>query len=386
MIKLGFGTTVLEKGLSRKHMDGIGVYAKNLWEAFGTTGKKGAMGIQAVSFGRQNPSDEARKILGGPIHIPLSYPAQSARSIISGKAFSGIEEMETNIDIFFAPDHHIPKLNHTPVIATIMDAYPLIHPKLVSRRLRRFKNMAFRQASKWADHIITISEYSKQDISKYFDIPDHRISVVPLGVNKHFFERIPEDEKASVLRKYGLKEDFFIFVGTIQPRKNLPRLIEAYESLPSTLREKHQLLIIGHYGWGEEALMHKLGNIGNRDTVRWLEYVNSQELYALLQSAAAMVYPSLYEGFGLPVLEGFASEIPVITSSTTSIPEVAADAALYVNPRESKDIAKKMQEVILNSSLRKTMIQKGMQRAKRYSWRISAEKHIEIFKKIYYNN
>lgn len=364
-------------------MDGIGVYAKNLWETFGTIDQNDTLKMQAATFGHCKTSEQANNLLGEIIHLPSSYPIQSARSIISGKSFPGTEMLEKEIDLFFAPDHHIPKLNHTPVVATIMDAYPLIYPKLVSRKLRRFKNMAFKHASQWADHIITISEYSKQDIAQYFDIPEEKISVVPLGVNRAFFGEVSEKEKEAVCQKFGLREDFFIFVGTIQPRKNLSRLIEAYESLPLTLRQKHPLVIIGHYGWGEEVLNKKLDALSNHDTIHRLENITDKELYALLQSALAMVYPSLYEGFGLPILEGFASRIPVITSSTTSIPEVAGEAVCYVDPLNSADIAAKMQEVVQDKSLRKTMVQEGWQRVKHFSWEKSAEEHLKVFRRIY---
>jgi len=263
-----------------------------------------------------------------------------------------------------------------------MDAYPLIHPELVSQKLRRFKNIAFRHASTWADHIITISEHSKQDIIQYFDIPEEKISVIPLGVNKNFSQQLPENTREAVLLKFGLKKGYFIFVGTIQPRKNLSRLIEAYESLPSALRQKHSLVIIGHYGWGEDALWQKLDALKKEDTIHHLKHVSDQELYALLQSAIAMVYPSLYEGFGLPVLEGFASQIPVITSSTTSIPEVAGEAVCYVDPLNVNDIAVKMKLLAEDKLLQKEMVAKGLERLENYGWERCAEEHLKLFEEI----
>jgi len=376
-MRLGFGTTVLERGMVQGHMDGIGIYAGNLWDALGGIEKR------AVTFGRTFPTEEIADRLKKPIHIMPSYSLQSAWSIGTGMPFLGMQKLEKEIDLFFAPDHHIPRLDHTPVIATIMDAYPLIHPDRVSRRLRRFKNFAFKRASHWAEHIITISEYSKRDISKYFEIVDEKISVIPLGVNETFFRRIDEQEREKICRKYKIREGFFLFIGTIQPRKNLPRLIEAYESLPETIREKHPLLIIGHYGWGEDTLWKKL-TLGHRyDTIHHLQNISDYELRALLQSALALVYPSLYEGFGLPILEGFASEIPVITSSTSSIPEVAADAALYVDPTDPRDIAEKMHTLAQDPDLQKEMVARGAERVKHYSWEECAQKHRVLFERFH---
>ncbi len=375
-MKIGFGTTVLEKGLDQGHMDGIGVYANNLWHQWSQEPKK------AISFGNPKGTENRSDLLGDIIRLPLPYALQSALCIFTHRPFEGSALLEKEIDLFFAPDHHIPKLKNIPVVATIMDAYPLIHPELVSQRLRRFKNSAFKKASQWADHIITISEHSKKDIGYYFDIPDDKISVVPLGVNRAYMEQISQSEKERILEKFGLKKDFFIFVGTIQPRKNLARLVEAHESLPMQIRQKHPLLIIGQQGWGEERLREKLQRTGEGDTLRYLARVTDRELYALLQSALAMVYPSLYEGFGLPILEGFASQIPVIASNTTSIPEVAGEAAYYIDPLDTADIAAKMLDIASDSRLRSEIVQKGWQRVQEFGWENSAKKHLEIFSKI----
>jgi alpha-1,3-rhamnosyl/mannosyltransferase len=375
-MNIGFGTTFLENGLNKGHMDGIGIYAKNLWIELESTNK------EAVTFGKTKTSSKATELLGDIKHLPLSYPIQSTLSLISGKPFLGLSEIEQQIDLFFAPDHHIPKMDNTPVVATIMDAYPLIYPKLVSQRLRRFKNLAFKKASRWADHIVTISEHSKSDITHHFGIEKDKISVIPLGVNEIFFRSVSEEEKLSVLRKFNLDRGYFIFVGTIQPRKNLLRLIEAHQMLPSKLRQKHPLVIVGKYGWGDSNLKQKLKSLKNKDMIYHLDNVLDGDLYALLQSAIAMVYPSLYEGFGLPILEGFASNIPVITSSTTSIPEVASDGACYVNPLDSSDIAAKMQLVAQDISLQEELVSKGKKRVQEYSWSRCAKEHLDLFLKI----
>jgi len=374
-MRLGFGTTVLERGMSQGHMDGIGVYAGNLWNALDKVQKR------AVTFGDPPSTREIETRLDNPAHITLPYPLQSARSIVTGMPFAGMKRLEEEIDLFFAPDHHIPKLDHTPVIATIMDAYPLIYPRRVSRRLRYFKNFAFKRASHWAEHIITISEYSKRDISNYFEIADEKISVIPLGVDETFFERIDRGERERVCRKYGLEEGFFLFVGTIQPRKNLSGLIRAYESLPERIKKRHALLIIGHYGWGEDVLWKNLTLEHTYRTIHHLQDISDHELRTLLQSALALVYPSFYEGFGLPILEGFASEIPVITSSTSSIPEVAADAAVYIDPEDPRDIARGMMRLLQDPGLQKEMVARGKLRAREYSWKRSAQKHRALFER-----
>ncbi len=381
-MRLGVGSTVLENCFASGHMDGIGVYTNNLWSEFSTLLES----QHAVSFGNTKlDSSEAQKNLGSIEHLPVSYNYQSVLSLFTGTNFIGSHKLDNQIDLFFAPDHHIPRFKNIPVVATIMDAIPLAHPKFVSQHLRRFKNSAFKKTVHWADHIVTISEYSKKDIIKYFAIEEEKISVVPLGVNDKFFDRVPEIEKQKVLEKYNLKLNFFVFVGTLQPRKNILRLIEAFELLPLEIQSTNPLVIIGKYGWGEEKLLKKLQKTDLNINIHWLQNVNDNELYALLQSAIGMVYPSLYEGFGLPLLEGFASKIPVITSNCTSLPEVGKDAVLYVDPFDSKDISKKMATLVFDKTLREEFVIKGSVRVKQFTWEVSAKKHIEVFKKVLKN-
>ncbi len=378
-MRLGVGSTVLENCLATKHMDGIGVYTNNLYREFESL----LDSQKAVSFGSAKPdAAETQKVLGMIEHLPISYNIQSAISVFTHTPFVGSSKLENDIDIFFAPDHHIPKFKNIPVVATIMDTIPLVHPEFVSQKLRRFKNYAFKKTVHWADHIVTISEYSKQDIIKYFGIHEEKISVVPLGVNDKFFERVEGKQKEKVLKVYDLTSDFFIFIGTLQPRKNITRLIEAFELLPLEIQKKHPLVIIGHYGWGEESLLLKLHDVDLNPNIHWLQDVNDDALYALLQSSIAMVYPSLYEGFGLPLLEGFASQIPVITSASTSLPEVGEDAVLYVDPYDITDILSKMLALVSDESLRQALIAKGNIRVKEFTWISSAKEHVKVFEKV----
>lgn len=373
-MKLGFGTTVLEQGINNGHMDGIGVYANNLWKNF--SGKLEM--LQPISFGRKF-SDKAEQYLGTIRRLNIPYNYLNGFSVITDATFIGDKKITKDIDIFFAPDHHIPKLKNVPVVAAIMDAIPAAHPEYISMNLRKLKIVAFKRSSFWAEHIITISEHSKQDIVKYFKIPEEKISVVPLGVDTAYFRKIPEKQKKQILDKYEIDREFFIFVGTIQPRKNLMRMIEVYESLPEKVRNKYQLVIIGQYGWGSKDFLEKIKNLKDQGSVKWLQNISDEDLHALYQSAFAMLYPSLYEGFGIPPLEAMASEIPVIASNTTSIPEICGDSVLYIDPYSKEDITKKIIELINDTALQKELVKKGAQHVQKFTWEKSALKHIEIF-------
>ena len=374
------GATVWRRGIRSGHLDGIGVYTRELsriWNIGGssplllefTEGKPGCEMIDEENI-------ELCKIGEG-------YPRHLLRSLgAPWLPASNLKDFEKRIDLFFAPDHYIPVLKSTPVVATVMDLIPLLHPEWVSARLRPIKNRLFPEMIRRADHLITISQYSKRDIVTYLGIPSDRIDVVTLGVHSRFYERLSSKHRDEILARYGLKENFFIFVGTIQPRKNLRRLIAAYTRLPLSLRKKHALVIVGKYGWGESGLRKQLEQLAPDDSIRWLNTVEDKELVALLQSARALVYPSLYEGFGLPLLEGFAARTAVMASRTTSLPEVGGDAVYYVDPEDIDSIRRGLWTLAQEDALVEELRKKGEERVQNYSWERSAGEHEKIFSKV----
>lgn len=371
--------TALSKGIVSDHVDGIGVYTRSLLEEL----DKQDLETTLVNFGRC-------KTLAGRHHfsnhsnlcLPLPYPAAAAFSILTSSPFPGSIKPLSKIDLFHAPDHYIPRLRGIPVIATVMDVIPIVRPEWGSKRLRAAKNAAFRLMARSAQQIITISEYSKADIVHYFGIPAERISVTRLGVNPAYGQPVAPEIRQAVLRRYGLEAGFFIFVGTIQPRKNVARVIEAHRMLPAGLQKANPLVIVGRNGWGSDELLPELLALQTRRCGRWLDNVTDDDLYALLQSARALVYPSLYEGFGLPVLEGFAAGLPVIASNTTSIPEVAGDAALLVDPEHSAEIAGAMQRLAEDDVLAAGLAERGRARAKNFTWAECAQQTLAVYRNV----
>lgn len=377
-MRVGFGTTVLARGLSSGHLDGIGVYTRSLYH--GLVG----LGVRPleVGFGRCGALTPVTSDYQPFTCLPGRYPAGAAWSVLTGLPYPGSGRLWDAIDLFHAPDHHIPFLRGVPVVATIMDAIPLARPEWASTRLRAMKNFAFRQSARSAQHVITISQYSKAEIVHYFGIPEERVGVTYLGVNPAFSRPVSQEKRAAALERYGLEPGFFIFVGTIQPRKNVGRIIAAHQSLPMEMQRAHPLVIVGRNGWGSENLLPMLKDLSQQGTGIWLNGVTDEELYALLQSASALVYPSLYEGFGLPVLEGFAAGIPVISSNTTSIPEVAGDAALLVNPESADEIAEAMRRIVEEPALAGLLVKRGMERVKGFSWSRCAEETLAVYRQV----
>jgi glycosyltransferase involved in cell wall biosynthesis len=374
-MKIGMGTTVWARGLENGRMDGIAYYTQ---EIFRRTVNK-ADSCEPVVWGQpsaENLDDQKITYLG-------SYKKAALLSSLAGVEFAGGASLANRLDLFHATDHYTPKFRGLPVVASLMDAIPLSHPHWVSSSFRRQKNWLWRKSAHWANHIITLSEFSKSEISKHFDIPESRISVTPLGVDARYFDRLTGGVVDAVVNRYDLPFNFFLFVGTFQPRKNLERLISAHEALPSKIRHEFPLILVGRSGWGCDNLLARLGNYtAEGGSVRWLQNVDDLEKRVMMQRATALVFPSLLEGFGLPVLEGFASQTPVICSNTSSLPEVAADAAWLVDPLSQNAMTEAMHTLAQKPQVAYESVAKGLIRARNMSWDTCAEKTFQVYQRI----
>jgi alpha-1,3-rhamnosyl/mannosyltransferase len=375
MMRVGFGATAWGRGLTGHQLDGIGYYTQ---EVFRDLNQQAHVQMRPVVFGAVGPDE-----LDGHVPIRLGrYDAAAAVAAMSGLPFAGSRLLAQELDIFHATDHYTPKLKGLPVVATLMDAIPLSHPQWVSSRLRGLKNWLWRTSGQWADHVITISEFSRIEVAKHFRIPESRITVTPLGVDERYFERLTGDDADGVLRKYGVPEQFFVFVGTLQPRKNVERIVQAHEALPAALRAQCPLLVVGRNGWGCDDLVAKLTAGTSDGPVRWLQSVNDFEKRVLMQRSTALVFPSLFEGFGLPVLEGFASQTPVITSNSTSLPEVAADAAWMLDPMDVLAMSDAMATLAREQALAQDFVAKGLSRARAFTWDACAEQTLKVYERV----
>ena len=371
---IGLGISAFTKCMQSNGIDGIGVHTQELYQRL-----------------KQNTDITVNPVAFGHYATPLPIPNTEilprfaplvARSILTGQAFPETRQLEGKIDLFHAPDHYIPKLDKIPVIATIHDAIPLAHPEWVSFKFRLLMSPAFKRSGRWATHIITISEYSRQQIIEYFGIPGEKISVIPNGVDERWFKPTDQSTLATIRAKHDLPENYFINVGTLQPRKNIERLIEAHQSLPFHQQKDYPLVLVGRSGWGCKALVSKLEALDSQSNIRWLRHVTDDELTALVKGALALVFPSLSEGFGLPVIEAFASELPVIASNTTSLPEVAGDAALLIEPTDTVAITNAMLKMVNEPGLRNTLKIRGLKKARHYSWDATAEQTIAVYKSV----
>ncbi|UEP48923.1 glycosyltransferase family 4 protein [Burkholderia ambifaria] len=376
-MKVGFGTTALARSRAHGGVDGIGSYTRELGQALIA---RGGVDLVPAGFG----------VTVGDDVFPGARPAvnlgrhEIATVLGAVTPWTSIDEKvlrAERVDVFHATDHLIPKLSSTPVIATLMDAIPLSHPEWTTIRLAALRRWLLRRSGAWADHVITISDYSKQEIVEHFGVAPERISVVPLGVHPRFFERIDRAERDAVRERLSLPTQFFLCIGTLQPRKNLERVVDAHASLPAGLRRDFPLVIVGRAGWGCEQLVARL-RADESGSVRWLEYLPDHDVRALLQSASALVFASLCEGFGLPVVEAFASGLPVVASNTTSVPEVAGDAAILVDPTRTGDIADGMRMVVEQPGRADVLRKAGLARARALNWPACAEKTLAVYEAV----
>lgn len=359
-MRVGFGATVLARGLAQGGVDGIGSYTRELMQRMDQSPD---IALQPFAYTGPYPPEMAASLIDVG-----DFQRQALVSLTMGLPFGAMQKaLAGKVDLVHATDHYIPKLRGIPVVATLMDAIPLAHPEWVTYRFKKIKTEAWRRSAHWAQHIITISEFSRTEIAHWFKIPEKHISVVPLGVDERWFATPAPEELERVRSYYHLPARFFLSVGTLQPRKNIATLIAAHRMLPPALRREVPLVVVGKAGWGCEEVVAQLTQ-GDGGALRWLQYVPDADMLPLLRQASALVFPSLHEGFGLPVLEAFAAQVPVIASSTTSVPEVAGKGAVLVEPMMSGAWAEAMIYLLSENAEIDAMKRYGHSRAKQFAW------------------
>lgn len=256
--------------------------------------------------------------------------------------------------------------------------FPDIHPAHI-RVLQRW-NMAL--SAKSADLILTISESSKRDLVEMFAIPPEKVKVIYLGVDPVFYPRPRRSEYAAQIRaKYKLPERYILYVGNLEPRKNIRSLIHAFGVLQSS--EEIDLVIVGRKAWLYSDIFETANKSGFTDRIHFTGYVDSADLPWIYSLADVFVFPSLFEGFGLPNLEAMACGVPVISSNTSSVPEVVGDAGILIEPRNIEQIADAIQRVISNTELSAQLRAAGIERAKQFTWQRTARETLNAYYSVF---
>jgi glycosyltransferase involved in cell wall biosynthesis len=271
-------------------------------------------------------------------------------------------------DRLFVPAHVLPLYHPCPSVVTVHDLGYLHFPEAHPERQRLYLDLSTRFSARFASALIADSEATRRDLIDRYRTPPEKITVVYPGYDDSFKPVRHPSKRDPIVEKYNLPQPFLLHVGTIQPRKNLERLIEAFD--PSQV----SLVLAGRRGWLADSIFEK----GKAKGVRFLEYVPDEDLPALYSSALAYVAPSLYEGFGFTLLEAMACGTPVICSDGGALPEVAGDAALVIPARDTQALAEAICRVVADADLRRTMMMQGFRNVGRFSWRRAAEETLRV--------
>ncbi len=280
-------------------------------------------------------------------------------------------------DIYLEPNFIPLRIPARRTIVTLPDFSFARFPEWHTAEKVRYFEKYFWKKIKEVDAVIVLSDFIKREAVSRFGMAENRVFTIPLGVDPKVFRKYPASETRPVKTRYELPEDFILFVGSIEPRKNLNRLLQAYRKLALPLRKKHQLVLTGSKGWKNEEVMSSIRE--SDEEIRYLGYVPERELGPLYNLAKLFVYPSLYEGFGLPPLEAMACGCPVVVSAAASLPEICRDAAAYVDPLDVDQMAEGMRKVLEDGDYRKNLIGKGLARAAHFTWEKSAREHVRVF-------
>jgi glycosyltransferase involved in cell wall biosynthesis len=282
-------------------------------------------------------------------------------------------------DIFHASQHMARRPRVAGMTATVFDmscwTVPGMHTAANNAATYRYGANILKSC----EGLIAISEHARRDAGEILGIPLERIRVVYPGVAEAFFA--PSTENAGRIRaKYGLASAYLLFVGCIEPRKNIPGLIAAYRRLPQALRREVQLVVAGPFGWAAEDVRRMLS--ADADNIRYLGYVPEDDMPGLFFGASALVYPSYYEGFGLPVAQALAAGVPVIASNRTSLPEVVGDAGLLVDPDSPGELSAAMEQIVTCPGIARELAERGKVRARTFHWSRAAVESLDFFHEV----
>jgi len=355
---------------------GLGRYAGNLAAAL----RRLAPDRVGFFHNRERSWLPLPQIAGAPIRsIGLGYKPWRLAVWLGQLAGAGFDRLLPEAELYHATEHLLMPLRGTPTVLTVHDLIYELFPQYHKRLNRWYLKLAMPLYCRRADSIITISQSSKRDVMRCYGVPEGKITVVYEAPSESFRPPAPEAKEAA-LRRYGLSEPFVICVGTIEPRKNLTRLLDAMAEV-ARMGSSCELAIVGKMGWLYEPILRHLETV---PTVRCrlLGYVPDDELCALYGAAALAVLPSLYEGFGLPVLEAMACGTPVACSRTSSLPEIGGDAAVYFDPMQVDDIAQVIHSVLMQEDLRASLQARGLARAAQFSWARTARETMAVYDRL----
>jgi glycosyltransferase involved in cell wall biosynthesis len=372
----------LEGKVLTPHIGGIGRYAMHLVEALLSLAAQRCPDLEFVIFTAPQTDRDILKGVGASACERFRWIKST---LLRSSVLLPVGVLLERIEVFHGLDQSgIPLFFKAgKYVVTIHDVIPLVLPWAFPPRHRWVLATALARIRKQAEMVIVPSTAAAEDVVHFLRVERERISVIPMGCEPRF-QPVEEPVRAAALRRrYDLPERYLLFVGTLEPRKNVQTLLQAFAQVIAEMPQDDLTLVIaGGKGWGGEDYMSTVDALKLHDHVRFAGFVGDDHLPELYRGALLFVYPSLYEGFGLPVLEAMACGTPVITSNRASLPEVAGDAALLVDPTQPEALAAAMTSILNDAELRRTLRARGLARAHTFTWDAVAQQTVAIYRAV----
>jgi glycosyltransferase involved in cell wall biosynthesis len=361
---------------------GIGLYVANLVEALGELRSQESFDLNLIY--QPGLKNWLRGKLSFPVYLqdysnlrsfPLPVRLSNLFIQFPELFLPQFEQSFGAPDIVHGTNYTVFPFRHSQKVMTIYDLTFIRYPEYANSTVKAYSERVQR-CLKWTDLVLTISESSKQDIVRFLGVKPEKVVVTPLASRYRSNTVIGSEESV----QYDFSKPYILFVSTIEPRKNIVNLIAAFDELKQKYRLDHQLVLIGQKGWLYEEIFERIARSPYQKSIHHLSYL-SDRLVALFYSRAdVFVYPSHYEGFGLPVLEAMTLGAPVVAANASSLPEVAGEAAILINPNDVTEITEAILQVVSDAQLRDRLIQKGRMRSQQYSWKNTAKATLKAYK------
>ncbi len=366
---------------------GVGYYVANL--IFALQGLQEIHNFQLRVAYQPKFKNWLRRDLSFPLEISyypnlcmLPLPVRLYNLLVASSfqpALTYFEQCLGNADVIHGTNYSVYPCKQSLKVLNIYDLSFIKYPQYTDTVVKAY-HQQIKKNLQWTDLVLTISESSKQDIINYLDVEPNKVAVTPLA------SRYLSNQKEPSAADYDFSRPYLLFVSTLEPRKNIITLINAFNYLKQRYKIEHNLILIGQKGWQYKPIFQAIASSPWFDCIHHLDYVPDELVALFYAKADVFVYPSYYEGFGLPVLEAMTLGAPVVTSNTSSLPEVAGDAAILVDPKDVISLAEAILRVVSDRNLRNELIIKGKAQAKLYSWERTAKETLNAYKTIQGNS
>lgn len=378
MLKVGWNATLLGENPA-----GVGNYIERVMEELGKLSKEESFdlvpfGTGKYDFSRIGLRENARL-------FPEFLLKNKFIRILWEHTLLPSKILRADLDIFHSPAHVIPFFNGisgTKQVVTFHDLVFKTYPDSFKNSKGIYLNTVVPRTLSVADKIIAVSRSTKNDLIEEYGVEEERIAVIYNGVDDNYCVLDEAEDLEETKAEYELPDRFILYLGTLEPRKNLKRLIKAYSIIrdKASIPDEVKLVLAGGKGWLYDDIFELVEKKGLEDQVIFPGYIAGEHLVELYNLAELFAYPSLYEGFGLPSLEAMACGTPVVTSNVSSLPEVVGDAAITIDPYDVDELAEQMANVVTSRDLSQNLIEKGKERVDKFSWRKTAEETLKVYK------